>query len=75
MKGKRWIVVMVLLLVIGLGWYLSVRTASGVDDRNDQAALVQQADLYAGKELYVRAVPLYSRALGYRTDAVPKLEA
>lgn len=75
MKGQRWIVVMVLLLVIGLGWYLSVRTASGVDDRNDQAALVQQADLYAGKELYVRAVPLYSRALGYRTEAVPQIEA
>lgn len=74
MKGKRWIVVIALLLVIGSGWYLSVRTTSGVDDRNAQAALVQQADLYAGKELYVRAVPLYIRALSYHTEAVSQIE-
>lgn len=74
MKGKRWLVVIALLVVILLGWYLSVRTASGVDDRSAQAALVQQADLYAGKELYVRAVPLYLQALGYRTESVPQIE-
>ncbi|MDE6926105.1 MAG: WG repeat-containing protein [Acetatifactor sp.] len=73
-KGKRWIVVIALLAVILLGWYLSVRTASGIDNRNAQAELVRQADLYAGKELYVRAVPLYVQALSYRTDEVPGIE-
>ncbi|MCM1543496.1 MAG: WG repeat-containing protein [Blautia sp.] len=74
MKGKRWIIVIVLLLVIGLGWYLSVRAASGVDNRNAQEELVQLADLFVEKELYVRAVPLYVQALGYHTEAVPQIE-
>lgn len=73
-KGKRWIVVIALLLMIGLGWYLSVRAASGVDNKNAQAELVRQADLFAEKELYVRAVPLYVQALGYGTEEVPRIE-
>ena len=73
-KGKRWIVVIVLLLVIGLGWCLSVRRASGLDNRNAQAELVSQADLFAEKELYVRAVPLYIQALSYSTEEIPQIE-
>lgn len=73
-KGKKWIVTAALLAVIGLGWYLSVRAASGVDNRNEQAELVRQADIFAGKELYVRAVPLYTRALSFGTEAVPQIE-
>lgn len=74
MKGKRLILVGVLLLLIVVGWYLSVRSASGVDDRNEQAQLVARADVFASKELYVRAVPLYSQALSYNTEAIPQIE-
>lgn len=73
-KGKRLILVGVLLLLIVVGWYMSVRSASGVDDRNEQEGLVAQADVFAAKELYVRAIPLYRQALSYRTEAIPQIE-
>lgn len=74
MKGKRLILVGVLLLLIVVGWYMSVRSASGVDDKNAQEELVARADVFAGKELYVRAVPLYRQALSYHTEAIPQIE-
>lgn len=73
-KGKRLILVGALLLLIVLGWYLSIRSASGVDDRNAQEELVARADVFAAKELYVRAIPLYKQALSYRTEAIPQIE-
>jgi hypothetical protein len=68
MQGKKLSVLVIIVVVLVVGWYLSMKKVSGVDDRKAQEILVEQADMYASKQLYVRAIPLYEEALGYNTD-------
>ena len=74
LKGKRLVVMVILVVLLAFGWFLSVRSASGIDDERTQAGLVESADAFAERELYIRAIPLYKQALGYATDAVPQIE-
>lgn len=74
MKGKKAVVIVIIAAVLAVGWFLSVKKASGVDQRNTQNALVEEADLYAGKRLYIRAIPLYREALGYSTQSNTEIE-
>jgi hypothetical protein len=67
MQTKKLSVIIIILVVLAAGWYLSVKKLSGVDDINAQRELVSQADIYSSKKLYVRAIPLYKEALGYST--------
>lgn len=68
MKGKKTIVVIVLIGFLAAGWLFSLRSATGAESREKQQELTVQADEYARKELWVRAIPLYEEALGYRTE-------
>lgn len=68
MREKRWLLILVLLAVLGIGWLLCVRTVSGTEEREAQAELVAQAEMFAEKRLYIRAIPLYERALSYDTE-------
>ncbi|MBR1702570.1 MAG: WG repeat-containing protein [Lachnospiraceae bacterium] len=55
--------------VIFLGWIVSLRAASGVEVKETQRKLVEEADGYKEKELYIRAIPLYEDALKLKTGA------
>jgi tetratricopeptide (TPR) repeat protein len=68
MQTKKLSVIIIIVVVLAAGWYLSVKKVSGVDDINAQNELVAKADKYFDKELYVRAIPLYKEALAYSTD-------
>lgn len=75
MNGKKIILTGSLLILLLVGWYVSIRSASGVNKLNAQRELVEQADIYADKELYIRALPLYEQALDCRTELNPQIEA
>lgn len=75
MKRKRWILVLGILAVLIIGWFLSIRAASGIEIRKNQDILAGEADYLAAKELYVRAIPMYKKALGYETAANSEIEA
>lgn len=68
MKTKRLLLVVIVAGVIFLGWIVSLRAASGVEIKEQQQKLVEEADLYKQKELYIRAIPLYEDALKLKTD-------
>jgi hypothetical protein len=68
MQGKKLSVLVIIIVFLVIGWYVSVKTASGVDELTAQTELVEKADKFASKELYVRAIPLYKEALEYSTD-------
>lgn len=74
MKGKRWILAAVLIAVILIGWLSAVRSASGIASKKEQKRLETQADLFKEKELYIRALPLYEKALKYDTKSNAKIE-
>ncbi len=75
MNGKKLVLVALLIAILGIGWFVVIQTASGAEDRQAQTQLVEQADVFAQKGLYVRAIPLYVEALGYRTEANAQIEA
>lgn len=74
MQKKKLSVIIVIAAAIILGWYLSIRKFSGVDIQKQQDALVEQADGYAAKKLYVRAIPLYREALSYDTGSYSEIQ-
>jgi hypothetical protein len=74
MRGKRFFLVLVLAVVLVAGWFLTLRSASGVEDIQKQSQLVEQADGYLGKKLYVRGIPLLEEALSYETDQVDAIQ-
>ncbi|MCD7807107.1 MAG: WG repeat-containing protein [Lachnospiraceae bacterium] len=74
MKGKKLILFATLLVVLAVGWILSVRMASGKDIVKQQEELVEQADVFASKGLYVRAIPLYEEALTLQTNQNERIE-
>ncbi len=75
MKNKRMLLVLVFAATIMLGWLVTIRTVSGAEVINEQNELVKEADEYAAKELYVRAIPLYERAIKLDTDKTIDIEA
>lgn len=74
MKVKKIIFVLVILIVLSIGWILSVRAISGVELRESQNELIEKADILASKELYIRSIPLYEKALSYSTDRNIEIE-
>lgn len=68
MKGKKLLLSLALIIVLGICWLLSVRSVSGTEERNAQTELVESADAFAERKLYVRAIPLYEDALKYKTE-------
>ncbi len=60
---------MILVLIIGAGWILSVYTIVLDDDSKKQEALIHTAQIYLEDKLYIRAVGQYQMALDtYHTE-------
>lgn len=75
MQSKKLSIILVIVIVTVAGWFLSVKAFLGVDNEKAQAQLVQEADGYALKELYVRAIPTYREALAYDVGNNAEIEA
>lgn len=75
MQKKKFIVILFIVIILFAGWFLTVRKVTGVEETNKQNALVEEADRYAEKQLYVRAIPLYEEALFYSTDRIAEIQA
>ena len=72
MKSKKWILVFVLLFVLLIGWVLAAKAISNIEEKNQQQELLDKAEVFMEKGLYVRAVPLFEKALQYNTGAEKK---
>ena len=70
------IVFLVLLIIVGLviGWMVTLKNVSGIDDINKQKKLVEQADQFDEKQLYIRGIPLLKEALNIQTKNNPDIE-
>ena len=75
MKGKKAILAAILIVFLALGWFFSLRNVTGAESREKQQELTEEADEYAGKELWVRAIPLYEEALQYETGNNVEIES
>lgn len=75
MKSKKIILIIMIAIVLFAGWLAAIKKVSGIDQRNAQNALVSEARTYAGKKLYVRAIPLFEKALTYPTEQSAEIEA
>lgn len=64
MKGKKIVLVLVVGVFLALGWLLTLKKASGIDEINEQRNLVERADVFLSKKLYIRGIPLLEQALG-----------
>lgn len=53
---------------------MAVKEISGVEELQKQKELVQEADSYYEKELYVRAIPLYESAIQYSTQLTADIQ-
>ena len=58
MKTKKMLLIVIIAAALGVGWLLSVRTASGTEVIKEQRNLVKEADELAARKLYVRAIDL-----------------
>ena len=74
MQGKKLSIIIIIAVVVAAGWYLSIKAFSRVDIIKEQNILVEQADYYAEKKLYVRAIPLYKQALEYDTEQIAEIQ-
>ena len=74
MKGKRLLLVVGLIVILLVGWMLTMQAMTGVELKEKQNQLTAEADIYAEKELYIRAIPLYEEALSYKTDLNTEIE-
>jgi len=75
MQSKKISVILIIVIVTIAGWFVSIKTVLGMDQQREQAALVQEANGYVQKELYVRAIPKYKEALAYNLDQNVEIEA
>lgn len=75
MKHKKLALVIILAGFLAVGWVFSLRSATGLESREKQQALIGEADVYFQKELWVRAIPLYEEALQYKTEDNPAIES
>ena len=67
MKSKKFAFVLILIAVLVAGWLITLKAVSGIDEMKEQNALVDQADTYNGKQLFVRGIPLLEDALNINT--------
>ena len=74
MNGKKLLLIVSFIVLLIVGWLFTVRAMTGVEVREKQNALVEEADGYAQKELYIRAIPLYEEALNLETDQNDQIE-
>ena len=58
MKLKKIMFVLILGIVFVAGWFFTLQVASGSYKLSEQKALVDEADTYIAKKLYVRGIPL-----------------
>lgn len=75
MRGKRLFLILVMAGILAMGWGLSIQAVSGTKDLETQTELVRQAEILAEKKLYVRAIPLYEKALTYQTESNAEIES
>lgn len=75
MQSKKISVILIVIIAIIAGWFISVKKYSGVEQERAWAELIEEADMYADKELYVRAIPKYREALSYDMDNNAEVEA
>ena len=75
MKTKKMLLIVIIAAALGVGWLLSVRTASGTEVIKEQRNLVKEADELAARKLYVRAIDLYEEALSQSSRLTPEIQA
>lgn len=75
MQSKKISIILVIVIVTIAGWFVSVNRFLGIDQEKAQTLLVQEADEYALKGLYVRAIPKYKEALTYDIGQNADIEA
>lgn len=68
MKSKQFLLVCVLVVLLLLGWIKAMQIQSADDILAEQNMILAEADSLAEKELYIRAIPLYEKALEYDTE-------
>lgn len=67
MGKKKIIIILVLVLFIIVGWLLAFKSVTHMSEMKKQNELIESADRYMKKELYIRAIPLYEEAAGLKT--------
>jgi len=75
MQSKKLSIILIIVIVTVAGWFVSVKTFLGIDEEKAQTELVKEADNYASKGLYVRAIPKYKEALTYDLGHNVEIEA
>lgn len=75
MQSKKISIILVIAVAVIAGWFVSVNSFLGIDEEKAQTLLVEEAEQYALKELYVRAIPKYKEALTYDAGHNPDIEA
>lgn len=68
MKSKKLVFVLVIIAVLVAGWMITLKAVSGIDEINEQKKLVEQANIFNGKKLFVRGIPLLEEALNINTE-------
>lgn len=74
MKDKRILLVAIFAVIIVVGWMTTLKAVSGADIIAAQKELVEEADAYMERKLYVRAIPLYEEALDSTTELNLEIE-
>ena len=74
MRGKRVFFVLIITVVLVFGWLFTLKSASGIDEINEQKQLVNQAETYLDKKLYVRGIPLLEQAILFKTKHSPDIQ-
>ena len=67
MGKKKIVVILVLVLILLIGWVLALKAVTHMDEIKKQDQLIARADNFMGRELYVRAIPLYEEASKIKT--------
>lgn len=68
MNGKKIVLLLSMAGMLAIAWILTIQDMTGTEKEKKQKELIVQADMYAEKELYMRAIPLYEEALNYSTS-------
>lgn len=75
MRGKKFFFIFILAAVFAVGWLLTLRAASGIEERREQEELTAQAELFLERGQYVRGIPLLEEALSIKTDGADEQRA
>ena len=74
MKAKKLLLIVMVAAVIGIGWILVARAASGTELLERQQKLLEEADTLVDRKLYVRAIPFYKEALEQESSLTPEIQ-